>query len=322
MLRFRIRPPASTWGRRIAPVERVVEVAPGAALIIGRVEGLELTLPFPTVSGHHARIVCAGSAFTIMDLGSANGTRCNGKRLTPRAPSPLQPGDTFQVADVEVVFEGPAAASAPRAEGTGTIARRLVADLFGACRPAEVAKLVVESGPGAELTLALTGMGRRYIVGRGPSCDLTLADNDVSREHAAVERRWDGVFVSDLDSKNGVSLAGVRLTEARRARDGDLLVIGASRLRVEDPEDRYLQEVARQDDARSVPDEPLLEDEISVPADTPVSSASEIILAAADVGPVRESRRQGRAPFLAIATAVLALTAVVAVVVWLAMASG
>jgi predicted component of type VI protein secretion system len=65
----------------------------------------------------------------------------------------------------------------------------------------------------------------------------------MSREHAEFERRWDGVFVRDLNSKNGVLCMGERLAAEQRLADGDVLRLGQTSFRLEDPEDRYLRQM-------------------------------------------------------------------------------
>jgi pSer/pThr/pTyr-binding forkhead associated (FHA) protein len=249
-LRFRIRPPDAA-GTPL-PVERVVDVEIGTrtAVSIGRRAGSDIELPFATVSGRHAQVVRAGEGWSLVDLGSANGTFVGERRLAPSDPAALVPGSLVRLADVTIFFEGERRASAngradAGTESTGTLARRLVSDLFGACRPAEVARLLAVGGPaapqGASLTLLVPG--RRYAIGRAPHCDLVLADDDVSREHAVFERRWDGVYVCDLGSKNGVQVRGERIVGESRLRDGDVVAVGATRLRVDDPEDRYLRQM-------------------------------------------------------------------------------
>jgi pSer/pThr/pTyr-binding forkhead associated (FHA) protein len=245
-LRFRIRP--SDAGA--SAIERTVEVdTDRASLILGREAGADIPLPFNTVSARHARLSRAGAEWSLADVGSANGTFLDDRRLRAGEPRPLLPGQAFRLADVTVVFEGPAevASGAVAAESTATLARRLVSDLFGSCRPAEVARVVVSGGPDDGRALLLAEVGRPYQVGRSSGCDLVLADDDISREHAAFERRWDGVEVRDLGSKNGVEVDGARIDEVARLRDGQIVVVGSTRLRLDDPEDRYLRQM--QDDA-------------------------------------------------------------------------
>jgi len=239
-LRFRIRPPA-------AAIERTVEVDARPALTLGREAGADIPLPFNTISARHARLSRDGDAWSVADLGSANGTFLDDRRLVVGQLQPLRAGQLFRLADVEITFEGPSPqkiGSVP--ESTATLARRLVSDLFGSCRPAEVARVVVEDGADQGRELVLAEAGKVYQVGRSSGCALVLADEDVSREHAAFERSWSGVEVRDLGSKNGLEIDGVRVTGATRLHDGQLVLVGNTRLRLDDPEDRYLRQMQEQ----------------------------------------------------------------------------
>jgi pSer/pThr/pTyr-binding forkhead associated (FHA) protein len=247
-LRFRIR--AGSRQGAAASVERVVAVEPHEdSLVIGRRRGNGVELPFADVSDRHARLSRGDQDWLLADLGSANGTYVNGLRLTPFVVRALSVGDVVRLATVEMVFEGEDRAArgvdgqGVQTESTATLARRLVSDLFGTCRPSEVARLVVLDGPACGRELRLEAVGCRYRIGRGTRCNLAVPDDDLSREHAEFERRWDGVFVRDLNSKNGVSLLGERLVGERRLSDGDVLRLGQTTFRLEDPEDRYLRQM-------------------------------------------------------------------------------
>ena len=217
--------------------------------MVGRRRGHDIELPFADVSEPHARLSRGSQGWRVADLGSANGTFVNGHRLTPFVAQTLSVGDVLRLAGVELVFEGegrPAPGGDEQgveAESTATLARRLVSDLFGMSRPADVARLVVTDGPACGRELRLEVAGCRYRVGRGTGCNLAVPDDDLSREHAEFERRWDGVFVRDLRSKNGVILMGERLADEHRLSDGDLLRLGQTTFRLEDPEDRYLRQM-------------------------------------------------------------------------------
>ena len=141
------------------------------------------------------------------------------------------------------------------AESTATLARRLAAAREG--EAAETPRLVIQGGACDGLKLDLEKQGQPYRIGRSAGCHMVVADDDMSREHAEVERRWDGVFVRDLGSKNGVLLRGERLTGERRLADGDVIEMGQTRFVLDDPNDRYLRQV--QDGtalASSLPKEP------------------------------------------------------------------
>ena len=79
------------------------------------------------------------------------------------------------------------------------------------------------------------------VVGRRPYCDVVLNNNAVSREHARLTKRDDGVYVEDLRSRNGVWVNGVRIAEPTRVYSRDSIQIGdatLNRLRVINEEGR------------------------------------------------------------------------------------
>lgn len=70
-------------------------------------------------------------------------------------------------------------------------------------------------------------------IGRDGEGDIVLMDNTVSRVHARLTRRADGVFtILDLDSLGGVFVNGQRTQQVSLAT-GDLLQIGDSVFRFE-----------------------------------------------------------------------------------------
>jgi pSer/pThr/pTyr-binding forkhead associated (FHA) protein len=315
-LRFRIRPPAATEG--LSAIERTIDVEPVAgAVTIGRRAGCDIQLPFATISGQHARVAGGPGHFTVEDLGSANGTVLTGRageerRLVPGTPHPLAEGAVLRLAEVTITFEGtPAEPGTPDGmpESTGTLARRLVSDFFGACRPAEVARVVVAEGRDAGREVALGVVGRRYRVGRAAACDLVLTDDDVSREHVSFERRWEGVMVEDLGSKNGVAFQGKRLEGSRRLHDGEAVVIGRTHLRLEDPEDRYLRQMQDEEEGRRTAAGDAAA-EVARPPAAPVPV----------VWPPAQPVRAGRGPLLVAWVAVLVLAGVAALVAWFLLA--
>lgn len=286
-LRLRVRPPASRSGT--ASIERTVELdVPAGGILVGRRVGLEVTLPFLTVSSQHARIEHREATFWVEDLGSANGTTYGGRTLEPRVPVAVRLGDVVQFGDVAVTFvaapqAGVATGSGERPESTATLARRLVADLFGATRAAEVPELVIEGPGGPKRTVRFEWIGAVIRVGRAPSCDVVLTDDGVSREHAAFDRRADGVVVRDLGSKNGVSVGGQRAHGEVRLRDGDEAVVGGTRFLVQDPEDRYLRQMEEGGDAVSAPVRATAPIEANAPPAAAPGAGRAIMLIAAGV---------------------------------------
>lgn len=68
-------------------------------LVIGRDPNCEIVVPDRQISRYHARLMPAPDGIILEDLGSKNGTYCNGQRLDE--PVVLQDGDTLQVSIIQ-----------------------------------------------------------------------------------------------------------------------------------------------------------------------------------------------------------------------------
>ena len=94
--------------------------------------------------------------------------------------------------------------------------------------------VVLQPHAGGQSQVALDR--NRILVGRDPRSDLVLDDPVVSWRHAEVSRsdgRW---MVQDLGSSNGTALGPRPVTSPAEIRDGDVLVLGHIRVRLEDPQ--------------------------------------------------------------------------------------
>lgn len=67
-------------------------------------------------------------------------------------------------------------------------------------------------------------------IGRGDDCDLRLDDKTASRYHALIELHGADYLLHDQLSSNGVKVNGARVDRSCRLRDGDVLLLGATRL--------------------------------------------------------------------------------------------
>ncbi len=71
---------------------------------LGRHENSDILLFSPTVSRHHAEIICVQGVCTLTDLGSANGTLYNGQPMPPNQGQRLHNGDVLKLGDVEIRY--------------------------------------------------------------------------------------------------------------------------------------------------------------------------------------------------------------------------
>src|SRR6185295_1963540 len=67
-------------------------------------------------------------------------------------------------------------------------------------------------------------------IGRASGNDLVLKDLNVSRSHAAIARRSDGVYVLDAGGKNGTFVNDRRIDEPTRLSAGDRVRLGSTLL--------------------------------------------------------------------------------------------
>lgn len=87
--------------------------------------------------------------------------------------------------------------------------------------------LVIRTGGRAGDSFTLDG--ERFTIGRDTDSDVFLDDVTVSRNHAVIVRRGDGLFIDDLGSLNG-SYVNRRRIESHPLVDGDELQIGKYKL--------------------------------------------------------------------------------------------
>ena len=90
------------------------------------------------------------------------------------------------------------------------------------------AALVISSG-GGRAGESFTVDDERVSIGRTPDAAVFLDDVTVSRNHALLVRRSDGIYVDDLGSLNGTYVNRKRI-ESQLLADGDEIQIGKYKL--------------------------------------------------------------------------------------------
>jgi len=98
-------------------------------------------------------------------------------------------------------------------------------------QPAQ-AQLVVLDGPGRGDSVPLRG---EVVVGRGDDATLDVADDYASSHHARFYRDAESWIVADQGSTNGTIVNGLRIGRPTRVGNGDVVKIGRTSLRVDEP---------------------------------------------------------------------------------------
>jgi hypothetical protein len=120
------------------------------------------------------------------------------------------------------------------AEGGSTTAAYQL-DEAGDLKPVDIdevaadgATLAIRSG-GGRAGEVFEVEGERTRIGRSPDAEVFLDDVTVSRNHALLVRRRDGLYVDDLGSLNGTYVNRRRI-ESHKLANGDELQVGKYKL--------------------------------------------------------------------------------------------
>ncbi|WP_159500934.1 DUF3662 and FHA domain-containing protein [Microbacterium sp. 18062] len=98
-----------SW-RAVVDVEGKRHPLVAARTVIGRGSDADITIADAGTSRKHVEILWDGERAMVRDLGSTNGTKLNGRKVTE---APLPPDATVQIGRTDIVFRIVAQASAP-----------------------------------------------------------------------------------------------------------------------------------------------------------------------------------------------------------------
>jgi pSer/pThr/pTyr-binding forkhead associated (FHA) protein len=77
-------------------------VLSGSSMIVGRSRECDVVLDDPNVSRRHMELRRDNAGWTAVDLGSTNGIKVNGSRVSE---APLEPGDEISLGVSRLTFE-------------------------------------------------------------------------------------------------------------------------------------------------------------------------------------------------------------------------
>lgn len=84
--------------------DRVFDV-PSEKASIGRLDDNRFPISEPSVSSHHCEVWTKGDDIVVKDLNSTNGTFINEAQLPAEKETPLRPGQTLRLGQVEFRYE-------------------------------------------------------------------------------------------------------------------------------------------------------------------------------------------------------------------------
>lgn len=175
---------------------------------IGRAQDNEQVLDYPMISWQQAVLLedQTGQLF-LVDLGSTNGTAINsiGARIPAQQPIPIQRTDDIYFGSLKIPVE----------------------------RLTGPQRMALGAASGSQVSLR----GTRMVIGRDPSCECPLDYPMISWRHAEVTREGAGIFVTDLGSRNGTYVNGVRISAKTALTRGAEIGLGSYRFTLLDSGD-------------------------------------------------------------------------------------
>lgn len=227
-----------------------------ASALVGSGRAADVRVPDVALAPLHLRLSRAGAEVTAIAL--APGVWLDGDELAVEELRTVT-GRDLDVGPVRLVpviddrdtGDGRLAHADDNPRGrTESLAREIVRDLMGGLdedgEGSLAPELEVETGPAAGQRFTLGELDTRVVVGRGEGATWVLLDPDLSRSHAAVERRSDGVRIYDLGSKNGTRVGSTQVSvgpPGQLLEDGAVIGLGDTLVRFTDPAAAMLAEL-------------------------------------------------------------------------------
>ncbi len=192
-------------------------ICEGDKLTIGRSAMNDIQIAEGHISRQHAVVACQEGAFTIDDVGSANGTFVNGVQVYGE--------NELAIGDEVHLF-----VSVLKLMSTSDRAPRDAADRVSAVA-GDRASLRITRGPQHGQVFAL--LKEEMYIGRSTpnsNWEIALQDPTVSRPHAFLVKEGRAWKIYDLGSINGTAVNSQPVTggKAQLLRDGDRIIFGGT----------------------------------------------------------------------------------------------
>ncbi|HMS59492.1 MAG TPA: FHA domain-containing protein [Tepidiformaceae bacterium] len=169
-------------------------------LTFGRAPDNVIRLDDIDVSRHHASLVVTPDGAMFTDLGSANGSRVNGREVEPRVAVRVQPGDTIGLGNCSLVLRpagGPRPSPSPAVPPPAAVTSVL--------RFEPTLDIVTRA---SSRTVALAGDA--VTIGRAADNTIVVDADVISRHHLVLRRSGLGYRAEDLGTTNGMTGRGGR----------------------------------------------------------------------------------------------------------------
>ena len=199
-----------------------------SSVTLGRASTNDIHLDDARVSRSHALLEYGLQGITLVDLGSANGTRLNGIRVE-RAT--LKPGDTISLGSQQLKYqiEDPSEDIGltkidSQMQLDQTLNQEFLPMVINETSHPSLVVFTAEKTWNVDISKL-----DQAVLGRDESCAVYLDLPKVSRRHAEIQQISGGYLLKDLNSTNGTWLSGKKV-EQHLLQDGDVFQVGPAQL--------------------------------------------------------------------------------------------
>lgn len=214
---------------------------------IGRVDENIIALPSKGVSRQHAQILCANENYFLVDMESGNGTLLNGAKIRPNEKHLLRNNDLISIDNFDLRFymTDEALESSYNEEATDSdiLEVKLLKKVIRALDKETVPSLEVLNGAAEGKKIYFSDDMGEMVIGRDPAADFPINEFVISRKHAKISKRWGGIVIRDLESKNGTFINNRRIVE-EFLHDGDRIALGTIVFMFRNPQEINLSQLS------------------------------------------------------------------------------
>jgi len=216
-------------------------------ITIGRMDENIVVLPVSSVSRRHAQVVRQEENFFVIDLGSGNGTMLNGTKIRSNEKHLLRNNDLISIDayDLRFYLTDEALESSYNQEVTDSdiLEVKLLKKVIRALDKEIVPSLEVLNGVAEGKKIYFSDEMGELVIGRDPSCEFPINEFVMSRKHAKISKRWGGIVIRDLESKNGTFINNRRVVE-EFLHDGDRVALGTIVFMFRNPQEINLAQLS------------------------------------------------------------------------------
>lgn len=213
----------------------------------GRADTNSVPLESTGVSRKHAVIIPSGGAFFIKDAGSKGGTLVNGIKVPHAEKYILKHNDIITIENFDIKFlliDEMLNQSFNDVTDSDILEVKLLKKVLKALDRESIPSIEVLNGVAEGKKAFLTDDVEEITIGRDPMCDFPIEEYVISRKHAKIIKKWGGIVIENMGSKNGVFLNN-RKVEEEALHDGDRIALGTIVLMFRNPKEVDVNELGK-----------------------------------------------------------------------------